>query len=106
MNVGAGVDLSAQQLLRRHVGQSPGHCLRLAETLRRGTRRDRKPQLGQPEVQNLQPSVARNPQVAGLEVTMNDPVFMRRGQAFRELHAQAEDFLLRQRSGSHLLARV
>src|ERR1035437_6547289 len=36
---------------------------------------------------------------------MNHPVFMRCGQAFRELHAQTEDFLLRQGSTSHLLAQ-
>src|ERR1039458_1856225 len=104
MKVRASVDLSPQQLLRRHVGQSSNYSLRLAKTLRRGTRRDRMPQLRQPKVQNLQPSVACDPQVAGLEVTMNDPVFMGCDQAFRDLHAQAEDFLLRQRSGSHLLA--
>ena len=62
--------------------------VRLAKTLRRDARRDRKPQLGQPEVQNLQSSLARNLQVAGLEVTMNYPVVIRCRQAFRKLHAR------------------
>jgi len=35
---------------------------------------------------------------------MNHPVVIRCRQAFRKLHAQAEDLLLRQRSGSHFLA--
>jgi len=77
--------------------------VRLAKTLRRDARRDRKPQLGQPEVQNLQSSLARNLQVAGLEITMNYPVVIRCRQAFRKLHAQTEHLLLRQRSASHLL---
>ncbi len=36
---------------------------------------------------------------------MNHSVVMRCGQAFRELYAQTQDFLLRQRSTSHLLAQ-
>src|ERR1019366_8971885 len=84
--------------------KSPGHGWRLAETLRRGTRRDRMPQLCQPEVQNLQPSIARNSQVTWLQIAMNHSVLMRCRQGLRELHAQTENFLLRQRSGSHLFA--
>ena len=76
----------------------------LAETLCRGTRRNGMPQLGEPEIQNLQPSIARNSQVTWLQIAMNHSVLMRRRQALRELHAQTENFLLRQRSGSHLFA--
>ncbi len=35
---------------------------------------------------------------------MNDAVVMSRGQPFRELHPEAEDFFLRQRPGSYFLA--
>ena len=77
MNVGASVDFSAQQLLRGHVRQSPRHGLRLRETLRRSARCRQKPQLRQPEIQNLQSPVVSQSQVARLQVAMNDSVFVR-----------------------------
>ena len=42
--------------------------------------------LGQPEVENLDPSIFRDEQVLGLEIAMHDAFVMRRRQAVGDLH--------------------
>jgi hypothetical protein len=92
-HIGSGIDAPALGLLGRHVGRSAHdraglrHCLRehgLVVLVRR-----RFDQLGEPEIEDLQPSLRVQHDVGGFEVTVND-VFLvcctdRIGERDREL---------------------
>jgi hypothetical protein len=54
--------------------------------------------------QSVKSAIEQAPVMEIRSLSSNHSVVMRRGQAFRELHSQTQDSLLRQRSGSYLLA--
>jgi hypothetical protein len=89
-DVGSGVGGAATHLLRRHVAEGaenhprlrPRRCSgeigSLASLFRVG-------ELREAEVQNLHPAVAGNEDVLGLQIPVNDPFFVRRGQTVHDL---------------------
>ena len=54
--------------------------------------------LGQPEVQNLHATLAGKQNVARLEIPMDNPGAMRRGQALGDLHCDVDCFSRAQRA--------
>src|SRR5262249_41077098 len=57
---------------RRQIGLLPGPVLGVRE-------------LGQTEVEDLDPPVSRDEQVLGLQIAMDDPLLVRGGEALRDL---------------------
>ena len=61
--------------------------------------------LRQPEVENLEPAIRSYKQVCGLKISMDDPLVVRRSQAFRQLRRHANDLRLRHRTTKKSLAQ-
>ena len=100
--VRAEVHGAAGGLLGRHVAHRPEHGAGLRARDRRrhvrpapvGLRLD---QLGEAEVQDLQVAVARQHQVLGLQVAVDDAVRVRAGEGARRLRGELEELAQRQR---------
>ncbi len=93
IDIGARVYLAAAELLGRHVGHgADDHVLpgQLVERLGCGVGR-RREQLGQPEVQDLEPPVAGHHQVGRLEIAVDDAAFVRRRQGVGQGDGDLED---------------
>ncbi len=60
-------------------------------------------QFGQAEVQDLDPPVFREEQILRLEVAMNDPFFVGRGQAMCDLQGVIQSLAYRERSAAQAL---
>ena len=88
----------AAQLLRGHIGQRSGRDVRFAQHLGRYGRIRGAQKFGQSEVENLQPSVGRDPQIAGLQVPVDYALVVRGNQPFGQLHAVPRDLFLFHRS--------
>ncbi len=63
------------------------------------------PELRQPEIQDLHPSVRGDEDVLRLQVAMNHALAIRRCQAMRDLRRKLRGLAHRQRPGAHLLAQ-
>ena len=104
--IGAMIGGPAAHLLRRHVAHraedDAGAGLR-----RRGSRRLadadslRVDQLGQAEVEDLDAAVIGEEDVVGLEVAVNDPLVVRRGEPVRDLSRVIDRLARRQRRAIH-----
>ena len=62
-------------------------------------------QLGQPEIQDLDSPIFREEQILRLEVAMNDPFFVRRGQSMGDLQGIVHSLARRDRSAAQALAQ-
>ena len=60
------------QLFRRHVRHRAAHVIVFRECFRYGRRVFRLSPLRQAEIKNLEASVSRQPQIASLQITMDD----------------------------------
>jgi hypothetical protein len=76
-------------LLGAHVGDRALH--------RAGRSHPAVSRTRQPEIQELRDPVAGQDDVVGLDVTVNDAVLVRRGERTRDLHADVDRLVLRQR---------
>ena len=93
-----GVGRLALDLLRRHVAESPEHDARLRGAGRRRQARRVGPclvqrQLGQAEVEDLDAAVLRDEQVLGFQIPVDDPLFVRRGEAVSDLQRVVDRLL-------------
>ena len=80
-HVRSRIDRLALGLLGGHVADRPDQCVGGRHLRRRDRRRVGSrfmPQLGDPEVENLQAAAGANHDVAGLEIAMDDALLMRR----------------------------
>ena len=96
--IGSGIGRLALQLFRRHVWERAGEFGRVAQGQRLGQIADLRSELSETEVENLQPAIGRDAQVARLQVAMHDAVLVRGCQALGQLDAKLHNFFLRQRS--------
>ena len=107
--IGAVVGVLSLHLLRRHVADRTHHHAGLG--LRgqgRGVGRNcalRAGELGQTEVQNLHPTVARDKNILRLQIAVDDSLLMRRRQTTRNLLGVFGGFAHRQRPGTQPLAQ-
>ncbi len=100
----------APQLLGRHVAHRPHHDARFGS---RRCRRQvgllpafrRRLQLGQPEVEDLDPAVPRHEEVLGLQVPVHDPLLVCRGEAPGDLNGVIDRLAARERAGAEALAQ-
>ena len=108
-DVGEVIDRLAAHLLGRHVAHRaedrPGHG---AAHRRRGA--DVGPEsLGsrprEAEIEDLQPPVAGEEEVLGLEVAVHDAPLVRRGEAARDVDAEVDDLAHRQPAATQPLAQ-
>jgi hypothetical protein len=88
-HVAASVEGLAAHLLRAHVVDGPDHHAGLREP------RVAAEELGDPEVHDLGGAVIEQPDVAGLDVAMDDPALVRVGEPAADLDHDVE--LLRER---------
>ena len=102
-DVGAMVNIFRAHLLGRHVTDSSHHRASLGAL---GKRRFRTrsvfalANLGKAEVQNLHPPLIGEKQVFRLQIAMDDPFFMRRRQAVRDLNGIVDRLAQRHRTAS------
>src|SRR5438874_1124969 len=107
--IGAVVGVLSLHLLRRHVADRTHHHAGLG--LRgqgRGVGRNRAlgaGELGQTEVQNLHPTVARDKNILRLQIAVDDSLLMRRRQTTRHVLGVFGGFAQRQRPGTQPLAQ-
>ena len=90
-------------LLGRHVAHRPENHARLGAArdrpgIRLAALRAVQLQLGEAEVEDLDPSVLREEDVLGLQVPVHDPLFVRGGQTLRHLHRVVDRFARRDRT--------
>ena len=98
-NVGARIDGQPPHLFRRHVADGSDDDARARDRLEaRHLCFDRHLLPGEAEIENLQPRVAREEEVVGLDVAMDDALFVRRGQAGGRLPREVDRFRRRQRT--------
>jgi hypothetical protein len=100
----------APHLLGRHVADRAEDRAVLGVRLRRGQRLassqcHRRHQLGDAEVEDLQPTLLGDEEVLGLEVAVDDALLMRSREALRELKRAAARLLHRQSSFPQTLAQ-
>jgi hypothetical protein len=102
-NVGAGVDRLSADLFRRHVGR--GSHRDSGSGLQRRGRDDRiAERLGgvghfrEAEIEELDPAVAREKDILGLEVAVDDAPLVRRCEAVGDLNRHIDGFAKRQRT--------
>lgn len=91
-NIAAGISSLTAYLLRRHVTDGPANFAGLTVSSYRGGSGGSAvglglPELGQPEIKDLEASVFREEQVFRLEVPMHDSSVVRRRQPARDFHA-------------------
>ena len=107
--VGASVELVAERLLGRHVGDRAQHGTGTRQIrfdraglslvpIRGGRRVELRHQLGQPEVEDLHLAGARHEDVRRLQVAMENPFCMGGDQSFGDLERQLQRRLERQRT--------
>ena len=89
VEVAPGPDLAAHRLLRRHVRDRPHHHPGLRKTA--SVDRDR-----QAEVADLRPPIRRQPDVARLQITVRDPLLVRKLKTPTGLEPDLENALQRQ----------
>jgi hypothetical protein len=93
-DVGAGIEVLASSLLRRHVhSRSRHHSHSRQGIFVRGLVRCRQPiarNLGQTEIQDLDLAIQSDKNVCRLDVAMNDAFGMQRFQRFRNLYRDVE----------------
>jgi hypothetical protein len=97
------VNRVVQQLLWRHVRKGAGDAAwRVRHRHRRADRQNGLAGDGrQTEIENLHQPFRGDAQIRGLEVAMQNAGCVRGGQTLRQLHANPQDFLLRQRARRH-----
>jgi hypothetical protein len=101
--IGAGVELLAARLLRRHVvDRSDGHAGRGEHLARDACLRRRLmrlfAELGDAEVEQLRLTSLRDEHVRGLDIAMNDALAVRGIEGVRELAAGIQDLFERKRA--------
>ena len=99
-DVGARVGRLAPHLLGRHVPDGAHHfagqCPRVGLRPR---------QLGDPEVEDLEPPFVGDEEVLGLQIAVDDVVLVRRGQPARELHRVVDGLPHAQRAAAEAFAK-
>ena len=89
-------------LLRPHVRQRPRVRISFGQRSCLGHLGFGSQHVGQPEIEDLEPAIRRDLQVAGLQVAMNYPFFVRGFEAGGELLAQLKNLHLRQGTARQL----
>ena len=84
-DVGAGVDVLAEELLGRHVGDGPDGTAGAGQAGLAGD-------LGQAEIGDPGDALLRDEDVGRLDVAVDDAVRMGGGQAIRDLRGEGERF--------------
>ena len=107
-NVGAVVHREPAHLLRRHVGDGPEDHAGLGRTRQRRRSRvagicGQRDLARQAEVEDLDVAVFRDEDVLGLEVPVDDPLLVCRGETSCDLRSDVERLARRQRSGPQTL---
>ena len=98
VNVGARVDVSAEDLFGSHVGESASDGLTSGDGFSRGAAGGSEAEFGQSEIENLEAAVRSDAEVAWFEIAMNDGVIMCGGKALGELRAERENVPLGERA--------
>jgi hypothetical protein len=110
-DVGSGIGRMPAHLLGRHVAERSEHDPRLRagglgwHIRQRRTSRLRPRQLGQAEVQDLQPPVLRDEEVLRLQVPVDNPLLVRRGEAVRHLQRVVDRLPRREASAGQCRAK-
>jgi hypothetical protein len=103
-NVRARVGRLSTHLLGSHVARGAEHdagrCAHRGNCRSVIVRRSLN-KLGETEVQNFDPAVFGDENIFGLQVAMDDALFVRAGHTLRDLHAVLDGFALRQRAAFH-----
>ena len=94
--IGAEVEGPSGRLLRRHVGDRAEHGARCRVRRGRSAVGERANELGEPEVEDLHESVARDHHVLRFEIAMHDPSLVRGGETVGDFHRDAQHVLQRQ----------
>ena len=89
--IAARVGDAAAHLLGRHVPGGAHDRARLRQRQRAGGRRRALGGAGHAEVEDLHLPVARDEQVVGLEISVNDALLVHRGEAVGDLRRELDD---------------
>src|SRR6267378_6328496 len=98
-------------LLRRHVTDRAHHRAGIGNLFsgidfRTDTLVAQWPQLRQTEIENLHAAIGSDEEIFGLQITMSDPSFMRRGQTLSNLLGIVERLALGKRAVVELLTQL
>ena len=100
IDVTAGIDGFAAQLLRRHVGQSAGDAARdLGEAARDVDFVARAQKYGEAEIENFQAIFGGDEEVGWFQIAVDYALIVRGGEPLAHLHAEAHDFAFGKRTG-------
>lgn len=103
VEIGARVEIGAEELFRGHVGKGASERLRFELRLRDGFGK-RHAEPGETEIKDFEAAILSDEEIGGLEIAMNDGVIVGGDESIDKLKGESEEFGFGERADGEALA--